>query len=163
LNQTADNAREVLMRASAFASIIVVGGCLAIPAAAPLAQDRTVERGNDIANYATWETVFAHRDLQAVLGAGVHSATGEDMGHIVQVLVDQAGLARAAVIDFGGFLGVGSRKVVVDWGALHFAPDDQAQQITVDLTRDQVKSAPEYRTGKPVVVLRAAMTPGPDM
>jgi hypothetical protein len=85
------------------------------------------------------------------------------MGHIVQVLVDQAGLARAAVIDFGGFLGVGSRKVVVDWGALHFAPEDQLQQITVDLTRDQVKAAPEYRTGKPVVVLSAFTAPGPEM
>jgi hypothetical protein len=148
------------MRASAFASVVVAGGCLALSAAAPLAQ---VERGNDIANYATWETVFAHRDLQGVLGASVRSAAGEDMGHIVQVLVDQAGFARAAVIDFGGFLGVGSRKVVVDWGALHFAPEEQLQQITVDLTRDQVKAAPEYRTGKPVVVLSAFTAPGPEM
>jgi len=147
------------MRASAFASVVVVGACLAIPAAAPLAQGR----GNDIATYAIWETVFEHRDLQGVLGAAVHSSAGEDMGHIVQVLVDQAGLARAAVIDFGGFLGVGSRKVVVDWGALHFAPEDPAQRITLDLTRDQVKAAPEYRTGKPVVVLGAAAGPGPDM
>jgi hypothetical protein len=151
------------MRTSAFASVIVACGCLAIPAAAPLAQDRTIERGNDIASYATLETVFTHRDLQAVLGAPVHSAAGEDMGHIVQVLVDQAGLARGAVIDFGGFLGVGSRKVVVDWSALHFAPEEHSQQIMLDLTRDQVKAAPEYRTGKPVVVLGAAMGPGPEM
>jgi hypothetical protein len=151
------------MRTSTFGLVIVACGCLAIPAAAPLAQDRSVERGNDIASYATFETVFTHRDLQAVLGAPVHSAAGEDMGHIVQVLVDQAGLARGAVIDFGGFLGVGSRKVVVDWSALHFAPEEHSQQIMLDLTRDQVKAAPEYRTGKPVVVLGAAMGPGPEM
>jgi PRC-barrel domain len=152
------------MRASAFASVMVAGCCLAIPVAAPLAQERSVERGNDIASYATtFETVFTHHDLQAVLGARVHSPTGEDMGHVVQVLVDQGGLARAAVIDFGGFLGVGSRKVVVAWGALHFAPEDQSQQIRLDLTQDQVKAAPEYRTGKPVVVLGAAMAPGPEM
>src|SRR6266849_2785320 len=36
------------------------------------------------------------------------------------VLVDRSGIVRAAVIDFGGFLGVGSRKIVVDWNALHF-------------------------------------------
>jgi hypothetical protein len=151
------------MRTSTFGLVIVACGCLAIPAAAPLAQDRSVERGNDIASYATFETVFTHRDLQAVLGAPVHSAAGEDMGHIVQVLVDQAGVARGAVIDFGGFLGVGSRKVVVDWSALHFAPEEHSQQIMLDLTRDQVKAAPEYRTGKPVVVLGAAMGPGPEM
>jgi len=142
------------MGRSAFFTLCVAGGCLALTSAAPLAQ----ERGNDLA-YATAGTVFAHRDLQGVLGTAVRSSSGEDMGHVVQVLVDQNGTARAAVIDFGGFLGVGSRKVVVDWSALHFSPEDQPQQIVVDLTRDQVKAAPEYRVGKPVVVLSAAAAP----
>ena len=143
------------MRKSALFTVAV--GCLALSSAAPLAQVR-----GDIASFSTWEAVFSHRDLQAVLGAAVHSSSGEDMGHIIQVLVDQTGTVRAAVIDFGGFLGVGSRKVVVDWGALHFAPEDQPQHIIVDLTRDQVKAAPEYRTGKPVVVMGAAATPAPE-
>ena len=144
------------MRKSAL--IALAAGCLALSSAAPLARDRA----NDIAALPTWQTVFAHRDLQGVLGASVHSTSGEDMGHIVQILVDQAGTVRAAVIDFGGFLGVGSRKVVVDWAALHFAPDDQPQQIILDLSREQVKAAPEYRPGKPVVVLGAAITPNPE-
>ena len=144
------------MRNSALSVLAV--GCLALSSAAPLARDR----GNDIAALPTWKTVFSHRDLQGVLGASVQSNTGEDMGHIVQILVDQAGTVRAAVIDFGGFLGVGSRKVVVDWAALHFAPEDQPQQIILDLTREQVKAAPEYRSGKPVVVLGAALTPNPE-
>ena len=143
------------MRRSALVAILLAGGCLGLASAAPLAQERDNEAG-----YA--QTVFAHRDLQGVLGAGVHSNTGEDMGHIVQILVDQDGAVRAAVIDFGGFLGVGSRKVVVDWTALHFAPETQPSQITVDLTRDQVKAAPEYRPGKPVVVLSAATMPVPE-
>ena len=44
------------------------------------------------------------------------------MGRIVDVLVDRRGQVRAAIIDFGGFLGVGSRKIAVDWSALHFPP-----------------------------------------
>jgi len=145
------------MRRSALFAILLAGGSLALSSAAPWAEDR----GNDL-GYATWRTVFAHSDLQGVLGASVHSSTGEDMGHIVQTLVDQNGAVRAAVIDFGGFLGVGSRKVVVDWTALHFAPETQPPQITVDLNRDQVKAAPEYRPGKPVVVMNAATTPVPE-
>jgi hypothetical protein len=144
------------MRKSALLAMAV--GCLAVSSAAPVAQVRS----NDVGSFSTWEAVFSHRDLQGVLGASVHSSTGEDMGHIVQVLVDQAGAVRAAVIDFGGFLGVGSRKVVVDWGALHFAPEDQPQQIILHLTREQVKAAPEYRVGKPVVVLGAATIPDPE-
>ena len=42
------------------------------------------------------------------------------MGRIVDVIVDRSGQVRAAIIDFGGFLGVGSRKIAVDWNALHF-------------------------------------------
>src|ERR1700751_2087622 len=143
------------MRKSALFALAV--GCLALSSAAPIARDRS----NDIAALPTWETVFSHRDLQGVLGASVQSTTGEDMGHIVQILVDQAGSVRAAFIDFGGFLGVGSRKVVVDWAALHFAPEDRPQQIILDLTREQVKAAPEYRSGKPVVVLGASKSPSP--
>jgi hypothetical protein len=64
---------------------------------------------------------------------------------------------RAAVIDFGGFLGVGSRKIVVEWNALHFAHvADKGDSITLELTKDQVTAAPEYKEDKPIVVLGAA-------
>jgi len=54
-------------------------------------------------------TVLDKGDVQGVLGKDVRSAAGEDMGRIVDVVVDSGGGPRAAVIDFGGFLGVGSR------------------------------------------------------
>ncbi len=74
----------------------------------------------------------------------------------LDVIVDHGGRVRAAVIDFGGFLGVGSRKIAVDWSALHFPPPGQPNtKISLDLARDQVKAAPEYQEGKPIVVLGA--------
>ena len=91
----------------------------------------------------------------AVLGRQVRSIAGEDMGRVVNVVVDQSGQVRAAIIDFGGFLGVGNRKIAVDWNALHFATTaTKDDQITLDLTRDQVKAAPEYKEGRPFVVDR---------
>jgi hypothetical protein len=66
---------------------------------------------------------------------------------------------RAVVIDFGGFLGVGSRKVVVDWGALHFPAPGKPDRVTLDLTRDQVRLAPEYRMGEPAKVIGAPSQP----
>jgi hypothetical protein len=101
-------------------------------------------------------TVLDKSYVQGVLGKDVRSAAGEDMGRIVDVVVDSGGGPRAAVIDFGGFLGVGSRKIAVDWNALHFSPGDKPSQVTLDLTKDQVKAAPEYAEKKPVVVLGAA-------
>jgi hypothetical protein len=98
-----------------------------------------------------------HKDkVQGVLGRDVRSNTDEDMGRIVDVIVDRSGGPRAAIIDFGGFLGVGSRKIAVDWNALHFAPDGSANPIMLDLTRDQVKAAPEYTDKKPIVALGAS-------
>jgi hypothetical protein len=102
-------------------------------------------------------TIIGAREAHGVLGRDVRSAANEDMGRIVDVIVDRAGLVRAAVIDFGGFLGVGSRKIVVDWNALHFRRvADKSDAITLELTKDQVTAAPEYKEDMPIVVLGAA-------
>jgi hypothetical protein len=96
-------------------------------------------------------------DAQAILGKSVRSSAGEDMGRLVDVLVDREGQPRAAIIDFGGFLGVGSRKIAVDWTVLKFMRDDKKQNVvTVELTKDQVKAAPEFKEGSAVVILGAS-------
>jgi hypothetical protein len=101
-------------------------------------------------------TILNDHEVEGILGREVVSSAGEDMGRIVDVLVDRRGQVRAAIIDFGGFLGVGSRKIAVDWNALHFPPPEKHEaKITLELTRDQVKAAPEYQEGKPIVVLGA--------
>jgi hypothetical protein len=98
-------------------------------------------------------TVLSNHEVEGVLGQEVRSSAGENMGRIVDVVVDRAGHVRAAVIDFGGFLGVGNRKIAVDWNTLSFLPPGhKAGRVTVELTRDHVKAAPEYQEGKPVVV-----------
>jgi hypothetical protein len=102
-------------------------------------------------------TIIEATDAHGVLGRDVRSPTGEDMGRIVDVIVDRAGQVRAAVIDFGGFLGVGSRKIIVDWNALHFGQiANKGESITLELTKDQVKAAPEYKEDAPIVVLGAS-------
>lgn len=101
-------------------------------------------------------TVIDDREVEGVLGKSVRSNAGEDMGQIVDVIVKRDGQVRATVIDFGGFLGVGNRKIAVDWGALSFPPSGVIDHVILHLTRDQVRLAPEYRTGEPLVVLGAA-------
>ena len=102
-------------------------------------------------------TVLGAKEVQSILGSEVRSAANEGMGRIVDVLFDAERQPRAAIIDFGGFLGVGSRKIAVDWKALHFVPaSGKKDNIVLELTRDQVKLAPEYKEGKPIVVLSAS-------
>ena len=102
-------------------------------------------------------TVIGARDAHGILGREVRSAANEDMGRIVDVIVDREGAVRAAVIDFGGFLGVGSRKIVVDWSAIRFGGvASKRDSITLELTKAQVAAAPEYKEDTPVIVLGAA-------
>lgn len=92
-----------------------------------------------------------HR-VESLLGKEVKGAEGEDLGRIVDVLVSRDGTLSAAVIDFGGFLGVGTRKVAVAWSALQFAD----QGPVLKMTRDELRVTPEYRAGEPVVVVGSA-------
>lgn len=102
-------------------------------------------------------TIIGASDAHGVLGRDVRSAADEDMGRIVDVVVDRSGHVRAAVIDFGGFLGVGSRKIVVDWNALRFGKIvNKKDSITLELTKAQVAAAPEYKEDTPMVVLGAS-------
>jgi hypothetical protein len=98
-------------------------------------------------------TVVDDREAEGILGKNVRSSAGEEMGRVVDIIVNRAGQVRAAVIDFGGFLGVGNRKIAVAWNALHFPATGQFDPVSVDLTRDQVRLAPEYLPGEPIVVL----------
>ena len=100
--------------------------------------------------------VLDDQEVSTILGKSVRSNADEDMGRIVDIIVSRDGQVRAAIIDFGGFLGIGTRKIAVDWRALNFAPAGKPGTITVDLTRNQVRLAPEYKRGEPVVVVSAA-------
>ena len=106
-------------------------------------------KGHSSENQGTPAVVVDDNQVENLLGREVKSASGEKLGQITDVIVDKTGDVRAAVIDFGGFLGVGSRKVAVAWSALKFSPGS----IVVDMTRDELRVTPEYRAGEPIVVV----------
>ena len=156
--------RRVMMLTAGIVATIALGTAVASAAHYPrklappwpqLAQTTETPRdetGGRVAPAEATTAVLERHD--AVLGRQVRSSADEDMGRIVNVVVDQSGQVRAAIIDFGGFLGVGNRRIAVDWNALHFATGaTKDDRITLDLTRDQVKAAPEYKDGLPLVVL----------
>jgi len=144
----------VLAFVLAMASMIATALAEAVPAPAQPTQPIGQPPAPSAAPPASM-TILNNHDVEGILGRDVVSAANENMGRIVDVIVDRRGQVRAAIIDFGGFLGVGSRKIAVDWGALHFPQAKPDEKITLELTRDQVKAAPEYQEGKPVVVLGA--------
>jgi hypothetical protein len=124
------------------------------PAAAPPSQQPAAAPASQQPEEKTSvpATVVDGEQLESVLGIQALSSTGDDMGHIVDIIVDRTGQIRAAIIDFGGFLGVGSRKIAVDWRSLHFDPK-KAGVVAVNLTKDQLRVAPVYKAAEPVVMI----------
>ena len=80
-----------------------------------------------------------------ILGRTVRDPDGNEVGRIVDVLVDDQGVPKAVLIDFGGFMGVGNRRIAVAWRALHFLPAADQHQIRLQMTADQIKATPDYK------------------
>ncbi|MGH6988666.1 MAG: PRC-barrel domain-containing protein [Stellaceae bacterium] len=95
----------------------------------------------------------AKRQADGILGKRVYGAHGADMGLVTDVLVNRKGKPIAVVIDFGGFLGVGTRKIAISWHLLHFRPGDTKRPVTVNLGKAQLRAAPAYEPGKPAQIL----------
>jgi len=83
--------------------------------------------------------------VTSILGKKVQSPKGDDLGRVVDVLADSGGRVRVAIIDFGGFLGVGDRKIAVDWPLLRFNPDRGNPSLLLSLSQEKLKAAPEYK------------------
>jgi hypothetical protein len=88
-------------------------------------------------------------EATGVLGKEVIGPNGEKLGLITDVIVDRDSRPRAAVIDFGGFLGVGSRKVAVDWNLLSFDTQKRDRPAVLALDRREIQAAPEYKADAP--------------
>ena len=86
-----------------------------------------------------------------LLGRAILDREGQTAGRIVDVLVDGAGQVHAVVVDFGGFLGVGQRRIAVAWSALRFDATTQAAaaSITIVLSAADIASAPEFKPDTP--------------
>ncbi|TDH60337.1 PRC-barrel domain containing protein [Dankookia rubra] len=107
------------------------------------------------------ETIPAGSVLR-LLGRDVTGPKGEVVAQVMNVLVNAAGQPQAAVLDYGGFLGVGKRRIAVAWRALRFAPDQQTGAITLGFGPDQLKAVPEFKPDGPLIVAAPAESSPPD-
>jgi PRC-barrel domain len=64
------------------------------------------------------------------VGLNVYNDKNENIGSINDLLLDEHGAIRAAVISVGGFLGVGARLIAVDFDKLKFSTEPVAYIAT---------------------------------
>lgn len=131
--------------------------------AAPPAQSETAHAAAETPPGALINADVAElgSSVMSILGKKVQGPKGEDLGRVVDVLADASGRVRVAVIDFGGFLGVGTRRIAVDWPLLRFNPTADDKPVLLSLSREKLQSAPEYKdsTHPKVLMLPVAASP----
>jgi len=81
-----------------------------------------------------------------LIGTDVVTSTDEKLGAISDVVVERDGSIVAAVIDVGGFLGIGAKPVAVSFDSLTPTPTDNGTKIVVALTKEELNSAPEFKS-----------------
>ncbi len=84
-----------------------------------------------------------------------------DIGHVIDVLVDPNGQPQALLVETGGFLGVGNRRIAIAWAGTTFPDNKPGGPIRTTMTVDQVRSAPAFIEGGPVTVAVGAVLPAP--
>ena len=98
-----------------------------------------------VAQQAVTTRTLTSTEAGTILGRSVFDSAGEDVGPLVDVVVDSNGTPIAGVIDVGGFLGVGARRVAVAWHLLQVEHDGDETRVHMDLTFDSAAAAPEYQ------------------
>jgi hypothetical protein len=116
------------------------------------AQDGAGEPAEDSAPKAAEDGAAQKSRLVSILGREVTNRDG-DGGRVIDVLIDLDGRSGAVVVEFGGFMGIGSRKVAVRWDALRFVREGNRSLLIIDVSREQIKDAPEYKPNEPPTVL----------
>lgn len=84
-----------------------------------------------------------------VNGTPVYSNKGEHLGSIRNFMVDKkSGRTEYAVLQFGGFLGIGNDYYPIPWEKLSYEPIRNG--YVVDITPDQIQDAPRYGEEAPL-------------
>src|SRR6185312_8773148 len=82
-----------------------------------------------------------------LVGASVYGPDNKSIGSIDDLIVDEKGAIKAAVIGVGGFLGVGQKDVAVPFESLQIQRKQNSssiEKITVTYTKDQLTNAPKF-------------------
>lgn len=83
---------------------------------------------------------------EELIGTNAYGPADEHLGAIGDVIMGQdATTVEAVIIDFGGFLGIGTKPVAVDIDNLRYATDENGNRyLFVNVTRDQLDAAVAY-------------------
>lgn len=79
-----------------------------------------------------------------VEGTTVYNGSGDKLGSIDDLMIDKrSGHIRYAVLEFGGFLGMGTDRYPIPWNVLRY--DTERDGYVIPLDKNILDKAPKYR------------------
>jgi hypothetical protein len=85
----------------------------------------------------------------SLIGAKVVSASGETVGRVSNLIVDDSGTVASAVIAVGGLLGIGTKSVAVTYQSLAIVRNkagDAIDHVTLAATKDDLLRATGFKS-----------------
>ena len=80
---------------------------------------------------------------EKVEGTTVYNTAGDKLGSVDDLMIDKvSGQIRYAVLEFGGFLGMGTDRYPLPWNMLKY--DTAKEGYVVPLDKDKLDKAPRY-------------------
>ena len=78
-----------------------------------------------------------------VEGTAVYNKAGDKLGSVDDLIIDKrSGQVRYAVLEFGGFLGMGTDRYPLPWNVLKY--DTTCDGYVVPLDKSKLENAPRY-------------------
>lgn len=79
----------------------------------------------------------------SLTGDSVRNNDGDDLGNIKDIMIDvPTGRVAYAVLDMGGFLGLGNKLFAVPWQSLVL--DEEAHEFVLDVDKETLENAPGF-------------------
>lgn len=108
--------------------------------------ERSMLMAPDVKREGYARTERSELTTEMLTGARVYGVDNEDVGEIHSLLLDDNGAIERAIIDVGGFLGMGEKPVAVTFDELTILRKDGGDdvQVYIDSSQEALKAQPTY-------------------
>ncbi|MBX3597478.1 MAG: PRC-barrel domain-containing protein [Rhizobiaceae bacterium] len=82
-----------------------------------------------------------------IIGESVYNGRGEDaekIGDVSDLVIDANGMVKSMIVGVGGFLGVGTKDVEVDYKTAEWAEKDGDRWLVMAMTKEQLEGLPAF-------------------
>jgi len=81
-----------------------------------------------------------------LIGLDVQSPEDKKVGDIGEVVLDKAGEVQGVVVDVGGFLGIATHPVLLEWKDVTLTSQDGKDRAVVSLNKEKLEQMPAYQS-----------------